>query len=182
LYWKVDDVMQRGEGLDPEETEVKPRRRFLLRFYRVFNLEQCDLPQAVTDTLPKIETHQHDPIEAVEKIIAGMPDRPEIIRAGSKAFYSPLTDRVTLPPRELFISAAEESATILHELLHYAEFRIMPRLPRRSFSKPELSGFGIGIIRSDKSGRKVRRSTVNAKADAARISSGETEFRLTVRV
>jgi antirestriction protein ArdC len=118
VYWKVDDVIQRGEGLDPEETEVKPRRRFLLRFYRVFNLEQCDLPQAVTDKLPKIETHQHDPIEAVEKIIAGMPDRPEIIRAGSKAFYSPLTDRVTLPPRELFISAEAEGETILHELVH----------------------------------------------------------------
>jgi len=26
------------------------------------------------------------PIEAVDKIIAGMPDPPEIIRAGSKAF------------------------------------------------------------------------------------------------
>ena len=61
------------------------------------------------DKLPKIETHQHDPIEAVEKIIVGMPDPPEIARAGSKAFYSPMTDRVTLPPRELFISAEEEA-------------------------------------------------------------------------
>ena len=118
VYWKVDNVIQPGEDLDLEKTEQKTRRRFLLRFYRVFNLEQCDLPQAVTDKLPRIETHQHDPIEAVEKIIAGMPDPPEIIRAGSKAFYSPLTDRVTLPPREFFISAADESATTLHELVH----------------------------------------------------------------
>jgi antirestriction protein ArdC len=72
----------------------------------------------VIDKLPRIETHQHDPIEALEKIIAGMPNPPEIIRAGSQAFYSPLTDRVTLPPRELFISAESESATILHELVH----------------------------------------------------------------
>jgi antirestriction protein ArdC len=126
VYWKVDNVIQPGEDLDLEKIEQKTRRRFLLRFYRVFNLEQCDLPQAVTDKLPRIETHQHDPIEAVEKIIAGMPDPPEIIRAGSKAFYSPLADRVTLPPRELFISADEESATTLHELVHYADFRIMP--------------------------------------------------------
>jgi len=117
VYWKVDNVTQRDEDLDPE-TEKKTRRRFLLRFYRVFNLEQCDLPPAVIDKLPRIETHQHDPIEAVEKIIAGMPNPPEIIRAGSQAFYSPLTDRVTLPPRELFISAESESATILHELTH----------------------------------------------------------------
>jgi antirestriction protein ArdC len=118
VYWKVDDVIQRGEDSDVEEPEAKPRRRFLLRFYRVFNLEQCELPPVVMDKLPKIETHQHDPIEAVEKIMAGMPDPPEIIRAGSQAFYSPLTDRVTLPPRELFISAEAEGETILHELVH----------------------------------------------------------------
>jgi len=143
VYWKVDNVRQRGKDLDLEETEQKTRRRFLLRFYRVFNVEQCDLPQALTDKSPKIETHQHDPIEAVEKIIAGMPDPPEIIRAGSKAFYSPLTDRVTLPPRELFISAAEESATTLHELVHYADIGIMfiaqearNALREKGFAKP----------------------------------------------
>src|SRR6266851_3032350 len=85
---------------------------------------------AVLDKLPKMETHQHDPIEAVEKIIAGMPNPPEIVRGGSKAFYSLLTDRITLPPRELFISAEEEAATETHELIHYAYFRIMPRVLR----------------------------------------------------
>jgi len=118
IYWKVEDVMQRSEDSEAEEPETKPRRRFLLRFYRVFNLEQCELPPAVTDELPRIETHQHDPIEAVEKIIATMPDPPEIIRAGSQAFYSPITDRITLPPRELFISAEAEGETMLHELVH----------------------------------------------------------------
>src|SRR5215831_18592730 len=53
VYCRIDDVVQRSEGLDVEETEIKARRRFLLRFYRVFNLEQCDLPQAVTDKLPR---------------------------------------------------------------------------------------------------------------------------------
>ena len=118
VFWKIDDAKQNTEDLEAEETEQEKRRRFLLRFYRVWNLEQCELPQAVLDRLPKIETHQHDPIEAVEKIIAGMPNPPEIVRGGSKAFYSPLTDRVTLPPRELFISAEEEAATETHELVH----------------------------------------------------------------
>ncbi len=47
--------------------------------------------QAVIDKLPKIETPQHDPIEAVEGIIAGMPKPPKIVRGGAKAFYSPAT-------------------------------------------------------------------------------------------
>ncbi|MBF6570963.1 MAG: DUF1738 domain-containing protein [Candidatus Binataceae bacterium] len=118
VFWKIEDAKRNAEDLDTEETDKKTRRRFLLRFYRVWNLEQCELPQSVLDKLPKIETHQHDPIEAVERIIAGMPNPPEIVRAGSKAFYSPLTDRITLPPRELFISAEEEAATETHELIH----------------------------------------------------------------
>jgi len=118
IFWKIDHVKQNPQDLGTEESEEKTRRRFLLRLYRVFNLEQCEIPQSVLDKLPKIETHQHDPIEAVEKIIAGMPNPPEIVRGGSKAFYSPLTDRITLPQRELFISAEEEAATETHELVH----------------------------------------------------------------
>jgi antirestriction protein ArdC len=140
-FWKIDGAKQNDtEDLDAEPKDEKNRRRFVLRFYRVWNLEQCELPQAVLDKLPKIETHQHDPIEAVEKIIAGIPNPPEIVRAGSKACYSPITDRITLPPRELFESAAEDAATTLHELSHYADLRIMPR-----FSQMPHDSWGTGI-------------------------------------
>ncbi len=138
VFWKIDDVRQSTEDLDAEETEQKTRRRFLLRLYRVWNLEQCELPQALLDKLPKMETHQHDPIDAVEKIIAGMPNPPEIVRGGSKAFYSPLTDRITLPPRELFISAEEEACTTLHECSHAAG--ASKRLNRESIT--EAAPFG----------------------------------------
>jgi antirestriction protein ArdC len=118
VFWKVDDAKQNTEDLDNEQTDGKTRRRFLLRYYRVFNLEQCELPQTVLDKLPKIETHEHDPIERAERIIADMPNRPEIQYTGSKAFYSSLTDRITLPPRELFSSSEEFYATALHETVH----------------------------------------------------------------
>ncbi len=130
IFWKVEDLKQSSEDIDTEQTDEKNRRRFLLRFYRVFNLEQCELPQAVLEKLPKIETHEHDPIAAAERIIAGMPNPPEIQYAGSKAFYSGVTDRIALPPRELFISAEEQVATTYHELIHHADFRIMPRCSR----------------------------------------------------
>jgi len=117
VFWKVDDAKQSPED-DNEETDGKTRRRFLLRYYRVFNLEQCELPQTVLDKLPKTEAHEHDPIETAERIIADMPNRPEIQYTGSKAFYSSLTDRITLPPRELFTSAEEFYATALHETVH----------------------------------------------------------------
>jgi carbohydrate phosphorylase len=45
---------------------------------------------------------------------------------GLKAYYSVLMDRVTLPPRELFLSVEEEACTSLHELSHLCRFLIMP--------------------------------------------------------
>jgi antirestriction protein ArdC len=117
VFWKVDEA-QNDDGLNQDESAPQSKRRFLLRYYRAFNAEQCDLPQRVLDKLPKVETYQHDPIEAAERIIAGMPNPPEIVRAGSQAFYSPITDRVTLPPRELFTSPEEEACTIFHECSH----------------------------------------------------------------
>src|SRR5487761_1640445 len=116
VFWKVEDLKQSSDVFDTEENHEKNRRRFLLRYYRVFNLEQCELPQAVLDKLPKIESHPHDPIAAAEQIIAGMPNPPEIQYAGSNAFYSSSTDRITSPPRELFSTIEEFYATLTHEI------------------------------------------------------------------
>jgi antirestriction protein ArdC len=49
-----------------------------------------------------------------------------------EAFYSPITDRITMPPRGLFENAEEYWSTFWHEAGHYADFRIMPRSSRRS--------------------------------------------------
>src|SRR5580658_604720 len=74
VFWKIDRIAN--------ETEMEPgaenfaaeeaRRRFVLRYFRVWNSEQCELPAAVHDRLPTIETHQHDPIEAAERIVREM--------------------------------------------------------------------------------------------------------------
>jgi antirestriction protein ArdC len=99
-------------------------------------------PPTVLDKLPKIETHQDDPIEAAERIIAEMPDPPEIHYGGSQAFYSPITDRITLPRRELFSSTAELYASAFHELTHSVGHR--KRLARESIT--EAAPFGSPSI------------------------------------
>ena len=140
VFWKVDEIAnaENDTGSDNDEADEKSRRRFVLRYYRLFNLEQCELPQAVVDKLPKIETHQHDPIEAAERIIAGMSNPPEIQYAGSTAFYSPTTDRITLPPRELFTSTEEIYACLFHEESHATG--APKRLNRKSIT--EAAPFG----------------------------------------
>jgi antirestriction protein ArdC len=114
VYRKIEG----NEPTDLDTQEMEQERRFLLRSYRVWNVEQCDLSQKVLDKLPRAEVHEHSSIEASEQIVAAMPMHPEIVRAGSKAFYNPVNDRITLPPSRLFISAEEEACTTLHEISH----------------------------------------------------------------
>jgi antirestriction protein ArdC len=47
VFWKVEDDRV-DNGRDHDETSAastKDRRRFLLRYYRVWNVEQCQLPK-----------------------------------------------------------------------------------------------------------------------------------------
>jgi antirestriction protein ArdC len=86
VFWKVDDLKLSSEILDTEGRDDRNRRRFLLRYYRVFNLEQCELPQAVLDKLPKVETQEHTPISACAEIIGCMPNAPEFSTLDRKHF------------------------------------------------------------------------------------------------
>ena len=111
VFWKVEDAKQSTEDLDTEKTNEKTRRRFLLRYYRVFNLEQCELPQACSTSFRRLKRTSTIRSKRRSGSSPAMPNPPEIQHAGSKAFYSAITDRITLPPRELFTSAEEYYAT-----------------------------------------------------------------------
>jgi antirestriction protein ArdC len=58
VFWKVEDSKEINEGLDPDENKDKKHRRFLLRYYRAFNLEQCELPQSVLGRARQPRHHQ----------------------------------------------------------------------------------------------------------------------------
>lgn len=141
VFWKVEDRRDEAQGPPDSESDEQCRRRFVIRYYRVWNVEQCDLPERALEKLPRLETHEHDPIEAVEQIVSAMPNAPAIEHAGSKAFYSSITDRVTMPPRNLFISAEEYSATLLHELVHSVGHK--DRLAREGIT--EAAEFGSAL-------------------------------------
>ena len=145
IFRKVEGVDKADRDTTNIEGNETARCRLLLKFYRVWNLEQCALPQAILHKLPTIETHQHDPIEAAEKIIAGMPSRPPIRYEGSRAYYNSPTDQITLPPRELFRSAEEFYGTLDHELVHAAGAPM--RLNRESIT--EAAPFGSPVYATE---------------------------------
>jgi antirestriction protein ArdC len=145
VFWRiyVDGVeVKAGEPEpEPQETEGQSRRRFVLRYYSVFNTEQCELPATISDKLALPEQRQLDPIAACETILAGMPNPPEIVHSGDQAFYSPMTDRITMPPSALFENAEEYWSTLWHEQGHAVGH---PRRLNRESIK-EAAPFGSAI-------------------------------------
>lgn len=87
----------------------------LLRYYRVFNVAQCERIDVPATTF---EGPKDDPNAAAESVIAEMPNPPAMRHGGSRAYYSPAQDVVQLPERQQFESLAAYYATAFHELTH----------------------------------------------------------------
>jgi antirestriction protein ArdC len=107
----------------------------MLRFYSVFNIEQTEgitLP-------PAEETHNiFDPITKAEKIVADMPQKPDIKYGGGRAYYSVSLDYVQLPYQHTFNSPEEYYSTLFHELGHATGHA--NRLARKSILEPSYFG------------------------------------------
>lgn len=112
VFWKK---MVKEEESESGEKINKPF--MMLRYYTVFNVEQCeglDIPPFQVK-----EVDSFDPIAEAEKIIADMPNRPRMdYDGGDQAFYRPSTDEIHLPALEDFGSSEEYYSTAFHELGH----------------------------------------------------------------
>jgi len=109
-YWNVTD--------DETESDAggKPKKRFFLRQYTVFALEQCG-----GDALERFQTpaptKQFTDFEPAEKAIAAT--GADIRHGGGRAFYAPVADFIKMPPKVSFASEADYYSTALHELTHW---------------------------------------------------------------
>jgi len=108
VFWKQYEVTDKETG--------QPKKVPVLRYYNVFNCDQCDnipAPDAPTFTPTRFNM-----IEAAEAIVKGYKDGPAIEHGGSQAFYRPLTDTVRIPEPTRFEKNEDYYATLLHELSH----------------------------------------------------------------
>ena len=113
-FWKTGKY----EAEDPKTGEKIEKNSFMLRYYRVWNVEQIDGLK-----LPPIDRsagNEWDAVAEAERIADGMPNPPAVTHAGAsdRAFYRPSSDAVTLPARESFDSADGYYSTLFHELGH----------------------------------------------------------------
>jgi antirestriction protein ArdC len=134
VFWKIYD-----KEVENSDGENETQKRYVLRYYNVFNTEQCedlDLSKVEND----VNQIEFNPISECETIVANMPHCPTI-KTGSNASYNRGSDVVTMPKKESFSSEEEYYATLFHELAHSTAH--LGRLDRakeddNTYSKEEL--------------------------------------------
>ena len=108
IFWK---------WLEKENEETKEKEKIpMLRYYRVFNISQCEgIP---IEKIPKPIEHNNNPIECCEKVIDEMPKRPNIQHKEQQAYYNRLNDYVNMPKFETFEKSEDYYGTLFHEMVH----------------------------------------------------------------
>lgn len=106
VLWKTFERENRDTG----DVETIP----WLTTFTVFNVDQCDGIEAPAVQLER----EHEPLEACEAIVAGMPAPPLIRHGSDRAAYAPLLDLVSMPRPECFVSGEAYYGTLFHELAH----------------------------------------------------------------
>lgn len=109
VFWKM---WEKEDKTAEDGKKVMP----VLRYYTVFNAEQCEgigFPE-----VEQPETFDTDPIEEAEAVQLAMPNRPHVEFGGDRAFYRRSTDTVRIPERNRFEKAEEFYSTLFHELAH----------------------------------------------------------------
>ena len=112
--------LQNRENDEQATDEKKERAPFVLCYYTVFNVEQCD-----GLTLPQIDqpatTNEIETDETCEAILTGWVNRPALHLTSEheyRAYYRPSTDSVHIPARSRFVDAPHFYSTVFHELVH----------------------------------------------------------------
>jgi antirestriction protein ArdC len=100
----------------PDADEDAVRRIPLLRAFSLFHASQIEgIPTYIP---PTIEEAPWRAPEAAEIIVA---NSGAVVRiGGDRAFYSPATDHIQLPPRSAFATTEGFCGTLLHETCHWS--------------------------------------------------------------
>ena len=96
-----------------EAEDERGGRGMYITMQHVWNVAQAD---GLSAEEPPDSTPIWDPVAAVEQVAADA--RIEILEQGSRACYSPTSDRITMPVRGAFEAGDAFYHTLLHELGH----------------------------------------------------------------
>jgi len=117
VFYKQLRNQKNDEAMTDEKKERAP---FVLCYYTVFNVDQCD-----GLTLPQIEqpapANEIETDETCEAIVTGWDNRPALhLTSGNeyRAYYRRSSDSVHMPARSRFVDVPHYFSTFFHELIH----------------------------------------------------------------
>lgn len=117
IFWKIQPKKIKDEGGE-ESSQVFP----ILRYYTVFNVEQCEnIDPAKIPTCPdELEGIEFNPIATAQAIVENMKNAPDITHYNNsnRACYSPTFDKISIPAPEQFTQPERYYSTLFHELAH----------------------------------------------------------------
>lgn len=149
IYWAtVEDKYKTVVRIDETtgaETNAHPHKR-VPKIYTVFNIEQTE--GIAFPSVEIVERTHVEKLEACEKVIEEMPNRPLIEHFGDEAFYLPSRDLIRLPLQSQFQTDEKYYCTTFHELAHSTghksrlnrdDLRDIRTMGDGSYSKEELT-------------------------------------------
>lgn len=135
-FWKFREGKKDTGDDSASEDWPQEHQAPLLRYYSVFNVEQCEGIEAPPSS--EFQPKAHERLALCEELVAEMPLRPAIQRDARHACYSPALDRVGIPDLSQFETAEAYYATLFHELVHSTGH--VSRLARPTLGAPPPFG------------------------------------------
>ena len=138
VYWNVLNKAKE----ETKESTTETKRVSILRYYFVFNIEQCEnLESFLLESPEKFNTV----IIPCEKVVNEMPNAPKIQFKEPGAYYHPVKDYVNMPKLKTFINSEAYYATLFHELVHSTGHK--NRLDRKEVQS--MTPFGSDIYSTE---------------------------------
>lgn len=108
IFWKMQTKVDK---------ETNKEKTFpMLRYFRVFNIEQTDLTD---DERFVIDQNDNKPLEVCEKIMSEYHNKPEIKHTDSSRAYFDFThDLINIPEMKLFDTSEDYYSVLFHEATH----------------------------------------------------------------
>lgn len=126
IFWNFKEVTD--DTKKNESGESESRKIPFVRFYTVFNINQCaeiDSKKIPENNRP-IKEFSFSPIEKAESILNAMNEKPLIKHDQQRAFFSKSQDFINMPRQNTFEKSEEYYSTLFHEIGHWtgAESRL----------------------------------------------------------
>jgi antirestriction protein ArdC len=118
VFWKKLQSI----NVNPDTGKPVTENHFILRYYNVFNSQQCTFDEIGQDKIKRLsgisESASNVRNTQADQLIENMPDKPAILHGNYNPCYVPSQDEIRMPDIEKFKSSEAYYSAMYHEAIH----------------------------------------------------------------